>query len=298
MDLKILRDTPPWDWPSDAGERFQEILRDQRASDSDRLVAAELAGDLTIINDELADSLIAIISSQNEPEQLRARAAIALGAVLEQADTDGFEDPDDVPITQRKFRSIQASLQKLYFDNSILKEVRRRILEASVRAPENWHHDAISTAYSSGDKDWKLTAVFSMRWAAGFNDQILEASKSADPEIHYEAVEAAGNWELDAAWPHLVALVQDARSPKALLIAAIGAIASIRPAEAPEILIDLADSDDEEIAEAAEEAIGMAEICSMRKTMKTLVVSGPIEWNRTRRRSGLGRLKPALLGLS
>ena len=259
MDLKILRDTPPWDWPRDAGERFQEILRDQRASNSDRLVAAQLAGDLTVINDKLADSLTAIVSSRNEPEPLRAQAAISLGPVLEQAETDGFEDPDDVPITQRKFRSIQASLQKLHFDNSIPKEVRRRILEASVRAPESWHPSAISAAYSSGDKDWMLTAVFSMRWIAGFDDRILEALKNADPEIHYEAVEAAGNWGLDPAWPHLVALVQDARSPKPLLIAAISAIASIRPTEAPTILLDLADSDDEEIAEAAEEAIGMAE---------------------------------------
>jgi HEAT repeat protein len=106
-----------------------------------------------------------------------------------------------------------------------------------------------------------LTAVFSMRWVRGFEAQILEALKSADPEIHYEAIEAAGNWELDAAWPHLVALVQVARSPKPMLIAAIGAIASIRP-EATRILVDLADSDDEEIAEAAEEAMGIAELRS------------------------------------
>src|SRR5712692_9673726 len=94
MDLKTLQDTPPWDWPRDAGKRFQEILIDHRADESDRLVAAELAGDLTVINDELADSLTAIIRSPDEPERLRARAAIALGPVLEQAETDGFKDPD------------------------------------------------------------------------------------------------------------------------------------------------------------------------------------------------------------
>ena len=44
-----------------------------------------------------------------------------------------------------------------------------------------------------------------------------------------------------------------------MLLAAIGAVASIRPAEALRILADLADSDDEEIAESANEAIGMAE---------------------------------------
>ena len=45
-------------------------------------------------------------------------------------------------------------------------------------------------------------------------------------------------------------------SPKPLLLAAIGAVGSIRPAEARKILVDLADSDDEEIAEAIDEAIG------------------------------------------
>ena len=258
MDLKILQDTPPWDWPRDAGKIFQEILIDRRAKESDRLVAADLAGDIIVINDELADTLMAIIRSPDEPERLRATAAISLGPVLEQTEIDGFEDSDDVPITERAFRNIQESLQKLYLDNSIPKEVRRRILEASVRAPESWHQDAIRTAYLSGDRDWMLTAVFSMRWVRGFDDQILEALKSTDPDIHYEAVEAAGNWELDAAWSHIVALLQDARTPKPLLLAAIGAVASIRPSEAGPILVDLSDSDDEEIAEAATEAMAMA----------------------------------------
>ena len=262
MDLKTLVDTPPWDWPRDAGRTFQKILIDRRANESDRLVAAELAGDLTVINDDLAHTLLTVVCSADEPDQLRARAAISLGPVLEQADTDGFEDPDDVPITERTFRNILDSMEKLYLDNSIPKEVRRRILEASVRAPETWHQDAIRNAYSSGDKEWMLTAVFSMRWVRGFDDQILLALKGVDLEIHYEAVNAAGNWELDAAWSHIVELVNDAHTPKPLLLAAIGAVSSIRPAEAREILVDLGDSDDEEIAEAANEAMVEAEAAS------------------------------------
>ena len=109
MDLKILQNTPPWDWPRDAGKRFQEILIDRRANESDRLLAAELAGDLTVINDELADCLVAIIRSPVEPERLRASAAVSLGPVLEQTETDGFEDPDDVRITRSTFRNIQSS---------------------------------------------------------------------------------------------------------------------------------------------------------------------------------------------
>jgi hypothetical protein len=86
--------------------------------------------------------------------------------------------------------------------------------------------------------------------------------KSDDPEIHLEAVIAAGNWELDAAWPHMIELINDAHTPKPLLLAAIDAVGSIRPAEAGEILVDLADSDDEEIGEAADEAMAEAEIAS------------------------------------
>ena len=262
MDLKTLRDTPPWDWPRDAGKRFQEILIDYQADESDRLVAAELAGDFTVINDDLVDTLLTVVRSADEPEQLRAKAAISLGPVLEQAETDGFEDPDDVHITEHTFRNIQDSLEKIFLDNSTPKEVRRRILEASVRAPETWHQDAIRYVYSSGDKEWMLTAVFSMRWVRGFDDQILRALKSDDPEIHYEAVIAAGNWELDAAWSHVVELVKDSHTPKPLLLAAISAVGSIRPAEAGKILVDLADSEDEEIAEAADEAMAAAEVAS------------------------------------
>src|SRR5947207_12051026 len=94
MELKILLETPPWDWPRDAGNLFEKILIDKRVNESERLVAAELAGDFTVINDELVDALMTIIRSADEPEQLRARAAISLGPVLEHADTDGFEDPD------------------------------------------------------------------------------------------------------------------------------------------------------------------------------------------------------------
>src|ERR1035441_1570689 len=119
MDLKTLLDTPPWDWPRDAGRMFRKILIDRRANESDRLIAAGLAGDFTVINDDLADALVAVVRSADEPEQLRAKAAISFGPILEHANTDGFEDPDDVPITERTFRNIQGSLRKLYRDRSI-----------------------------------------------------------------------------------------------------------------------------------------------------------------------------------
>ena len=240
---------------------FLRVLLDDQADEFDRLLAAELSGDFTVIHEELADTLLSIVRNRGEPETLRAQAAISLGPVLEQADIDEFDD-DSVPISEAMFHGIQESLRKLYMDAGVPKEVRRRIVEASVRAPQDWHQDAIRAAYSSDDEHWKLTAVFSMRWIRGFDDQILEALGSADPEIHYQVVCAAGNGGLDAAWPHVVGLVNSKETDKPLRLAAIDAVSTIRPQEAGVILVALTDLDDEDIVEAAEEAMSMAEILS------------------------------------
>src|ERR1700675_661014 len=101
MDWKTLKDIPPWDWPEGTASVFLEVLLNRRAADSDRLLAAELAGDFTVIDDELVDALLSILRSPDESAALRGQAAISLGTVLEHADTDEFEDTDDVPITEQ-----------------------------------------------------------------------------------------------------------------------------------------------------------------------------------------------------
>ena len=83
--------------------------------------------------------------------------------------------------------------------------------------------------------------------------------EDANPEIHYEAICAAGTWEVDAAWEHVAALVTSEDTDKLLLLAAIDAVASIRPREAGVVLVHLIDGDDEDVAEAAHEAMAMAE---------------------------------------
>lgn len=264
MDLKTLQDTPPWEWPEDTAETLLRILSDDRADESERLVAAELAGDFVVINDELVDALLSILRSPHESEQLRGKAAISFGPALEQAyvaEIDNFEEPDESPITEQVFHKLVEALGKLYLDGRVPKYVRRRILEAAVRAPRDWQWDAVREAYSGDDGDWKLTAVFCMRFLRGFDDQILESLDSKNPEIHYEAVCAAGNWEIDGAWSHVAGLITSERTEKPLLLAAIEALPFIRPGEATEILCDI-ESDDEDIAEAIKEAMMAAETFS------------------------------------
>ena len=259
MDLKTLKDIPPWEWPEGTGKMFLRILGDDQADESDRLLAVELAGDFTVIDDELAEALLSIVRSGDETEELRGKASISLGPALEHAAATGFEDADDILLSEEVFLEIQRYLRELFLDADVPQDVRRRILEASVRAPQAWHRDAVRAAYSSDDEAWKLTSVFCMRFVSGFDDQILEALDSGDPAIQYQAVCAAGDWEIDAAWRHIAALVTWDEIDKPLLLAVIEAVASIRPEEAPEILGDLADSDDEEIVEAVFEAFAMAE---------------------------------------
>jgi len=259
MDLKILADMPPWEWPQGTDKMLLGILSDDQRDESDRVLAAELAGDYTVINDELADVLLSIAHNREESEAIRARAVISLGPALETAYIDEFEDPEDVPISEETFHGIQESLRELYMDTDVPKEVRRRILEGSVRAPQDWHQEAIRDAYSSDDESWRLTAVFGMRYIRGFDAQILEALESENEHIHYEAVCAAGNWEMDAAWSHIASLVTTELTDKWLRLAAIEAVAYIRPQEAAEILIELTQSDDQDIVDAAYEAMAMSE---------------------------------------
>jgi hypothetical protein len=260
MELKTFREIPPWEWPEDADRIFLEALRDNQANESEHLLAAELAGDSVVINDELAGELLAIVNDDKNSVSLRGRAAISLGPALEYAFIDGFEIPDDVPISEKKYHEIQDSLYKLYLDTNVPEEVRRRVLEASVRAPQDWHQSAIQEVYSNADKSWRLTAVFCMRFVRGFNEQIIEALESENQDIFYEAVCAAGNWDMDAAWSHIAALITSKDTEKYMLMAAIEAVASIRPQEAAQILIDLTQSEDQDIAEAASEAIAMTEV--------------------------------------
>jgi hypothetical protein len=265
MDLKLLADTPPWEWPGDAGKTFRKVLNNPKAAAADRLIAAELAGDFSVIDNDLANVLLAVLRNKEEPEELRAAAAASFGPALEGAfcefdeESGVFEDPEMVPISEGQYRTIQDALQRIYSDASTPKLVRRRILEASVRGGEPWHEEAIREAYATGDPEWMLTAVFAMHHVRGFEKETLEALQSTDPEIHCEAVVGAGSKELDAAWPHVFRLVQDKGTEKDLRIAAIGAIGQIRPQEAEEILLELMESPDEDISEAADEALSMME---------------------------------------
>jgi len=259
MDLKALDETPAFDWPQDADKKILKVLHDDRADHSDRLLAARLAGRSVVINDKVADSLLSVVANAEEDGLLRACAATSLGPILQYADEEGFDDFGEPRITEDTFDKLEESLQGIYVDTDNPKLVRRRVLEATVRSPQDWHQEAIRSADLHNDPDWQLTAVFCMGWVDGFDGQILEALDSDDAAIHREAVCAAGEQGLDQAWPHIVGLVSAEDTDKDLLLTAIFAVANIRWDEAAEALDHLTETEDEDIRDAVAEALVITE---------------------------------------
>jgi HEAT repeat protein len=256
MDLLTLQVNEPWQWPPGTSDFLHEFLTDRSNDDSALIEAAGFAGEIVAINDQLCDDLLAIVTDASRSDELRGMAAISLGPVLEQCDMSEWDDPyDDPPITEETFDKVKDALHRLYEDSTLPKQVRRRILEASVRAEGDWHAAAVEAAYASGDREWMLTAVFAMRYVKGFDPQILEALNNGDPEIHMEAVQAAGTQELEGAWPHIRAILKNRKTSEDLLFAAIEAAGYIGGEEAVEILEEFSESENEEISEAADEAL-------------------------------------------
>jgi len=264
MKLQQIYDIPPWDWPKTASTLFLEALQNSDGDEADRLLAAEMAGNFVVINDDLADGLLAIVENSLESEELRCKAVISFGAALDYIyfDLDEFaevDEYDDFAVTKAMYQRIIKALQELYFDGTVPELVRRRTLEASIRSPQAYHSGVVRAAYQSGKENWMITAVFCMAYLKGFQQEILEAVQSKVPEIQYQAIRAAGNWSITDAWPAISNVLNDQNTDTDLLFAAIDAAANIGHDEATAALNELLDRsfDNEDIIDAVEEALAM-----------------------------------------
>jgi hypothetical protein len=260
LTLEQLQETPPWEWPRTAGDFLRTLLEDRGRASSDRTIAAGLAGDMVVMNDRMAQTLLSIVRNAEETEELRATAAIALGPALEEGDTIDFDDPpEESAISQPVFDETRDTLHAIFADAQTPDLVRRRVLEAAVRAPMDWQEAAVRQAYRNNAEDWKLTAVFCMQYVPGFDREIVSSLAGPNPDIRYEAVRAAGAREVKGAWPNIAPILASPPFDKPLLLAAIEAAGSIGGDDAGLLLAELADSEDEEISETANDALLMLE---------------------------------------
>ena len=80
--LSLLQHADSTEWPLDAGTVILQALR--TGSGDERQLAAELSAEWVVMNDDLASELLAVVERSDGSEELRATAAIALGAPLEE----------------------------------------------------------------------------------------------------------------------------------------------------------------------------------------------------------------------
>lgn len=272
--MRDLAEIPPWDWPPTASVSILEVLGDGEAPSAERQLAVELAGDLVVMNDDLAGALLRILENPSEPESLRGQAAISFGAALEEVgwmEGGGFSVWEVPAVTGPMFERARAALRQAHLNLVNPKEVRRSALEASARAPEPWHADAVRAAYGAHDPEWRLTSVFCMRFVRGFEAEIVEALESEDSMTLFHAVEASRDQAVLRAWPRIRELLRTAASGlplipedpglgRSMVTAAMHAVAMIRPDKAEETLGPFIDSDDEDLADAAMGALDVAEV--------------------------------------
>jgi uncharacterized protein (UPF0147 family) len=212
------------------------------------------------MDDDLARGILGLIAS-DAPEDVRADAIVSLGPAVEECGVEYFEDDEDpavasewIPLSREAFAAVTAALREVYEDASQPTIVRRRAIEVLVRDPQPWMSDAIRRDFATEDRDWKMTAIFAMGFVRGFEREILEALRSTDGDLLYEAVRAAGNAEIAEAAPILETFALSDQTDRDVRLESITALPSVDH-DCFDLLDELADSGDDEIRAAAEEAI-------------------------------------------
>lgn len=229
-----------------------------------------------VVDDALSRELERFARDDGNDLELRARALIALGPALqmcwETEEDDGSLAPPppdasiieqalyDHPLSDVAYREIRNGLRRIYHDATLPKLVRRRALEAAVRAPRSWQRDAVMAAFRSGDPDWRVTAIFSMGYLGGlreggFDEEIHEAFTADDPLARRQAILASGTAGVDRMATPLLELAVDPCAEGEDRLAAIISLAEMMPDGADDVLERITDDPDREIAEAAEAAV-------------------------------------------
>ena len=258
-ELDRLKEIPPWEWPEDAKATLLAAL--EQGDTEAREAAAYMAS--ALVDEEVAGALLGGCLGDAEGAVAGA-CAIAMGPTMEEAfvefgdgaepDPDG--DPEEVAISFETYQRARGTLKQAYEDEARPKLARRQALEAAVRAPQDWQEAAVRAALAEDDPEWRLTAVFCMAFVPGFEAEVLAALDDKDLPIRRAAIMAAGEQELEAAGPSVLALAADDKIDFDLRVVALEALVGINPPGTHDLLSSLEAGDDKDLAEVAEEISG------------------------------------------
>ena len=147
---------------------------------------------------------------------------------------------------------------RLQTDMSQPVSVRRRALEALANSSHPQVERLIRDAYLDGSAELRIGAIFAMGRTCNpvWSEQLLDELAGDEGEALYEAISACGQLQLKEAVPRIAELIGSGDGD--IQLAAIVALGEIGGRRALDILTKLADSADESVADAVDEALDAA----------------------------------------
>lgn len=228
------------------GADFNAVFRSSLGSKDDQIRAKAIDGLWEVEETGLITPLVRMLK-EDPSELVRERAAAALGRFALLAELEELDQQHSALVREALLESIR--------DEGETLEVRRRAVESVSFFGGEEIKSVIQTAYDHLAEKMRISAVFAMgrsldpRW-----DDIVRAElMNPNPEMRYEAAIASGELGVSEAVAILVELIPD---PDAEVQgAAIWALGQIGGREAKKALRACCHSEDEELAEAAREAL-------------------------------------------
>jgi HEAT repeat protein len=198
----------------------------------------------------ISRALIGLLRGDSSP-LVRARAAAGLGRFVLLAELDELDSELGAEVREVLLCTINNPQEVL--------EVRRRAVEAISFSGEEGVRKIIEAAYQEEAPKMRASAVFAMGRSVDpyWGEILLRELGNLDPEMRYEAARACGELELKEAVPILARLINDA--DREVQGAAVWALGQIGGQGARRVLRACCESDDEIVAEAAEEALSELE---------------------------------------
>ncbi len=251
-------------WLADIADGLRPL--DARASkivlrlldDPDAMVRAEAVSCLWHTADPMWIEEL-LTKAQHDPDlDVRTRALSTLGHYIVDAEIEMYNDLEN---EERALSDgdVQRVVDFLFdtAQNTVLSvDERRYSIEALAFLDDPEVDELIDWAYQQNDPRYRASALFAMgrsgnlRWT----DLVLTELHSANREVQYEAVRAAGELGLQEATEDLIRLVRGRGVDKALRLRAIYSLGEAGDDRAYAVLEELCHARDRDVREAAREA--------------------------------------------
>jgi HEAT repeat protein len=246
-------------------QRFNEIIDESfeveytalnrvALADTDPQVRATAISNLWESDDEaLIDPYLKFLTD-DEAAEVRAAAATALGKYMMLAEMEELDETQGGKIRQALLATIRNPTEHL--------EPRRRAVESIAFLGDEEVRAILEDAYNSPYEEMQQSALFGMGRSLDqyWSGTILLELANSSPTLRLEAVRASGELELRQAIPLLIEMLED--PDRAVLMSAIHSLGQIGGPIARRALDLVAESEDEEIAQEAEDALAELQFAS------------------------------------